>query len=78
VGIIAAGLATAMTGGGVMVVPEMICHDPQPAVEKLLSERMPLQRLIIQVTMQPAGISTQMRNAIHSAILRTFEHRYHI
>ena len=67
-----------MTGGGVMVVPEMICHEPQPAVEKLLSERMPLQRLIIHVTTQPAVISTQMKDAIHSAILRSFEHRYHI
>lgn len=77
-GIISAGIATAMTGSGVMVVPEIICQEPRPAAEKLLSERMPLPRLIINVTMQPVNISTSMNDAIHSAILRSFEHRYHI
>jgi hypothetical protein len=78
VGIISVGIATAMTGSGVMVVPEIICEEPRPPVEKLLSDRMPLRRLIINVTMQPVAISAAMNDAIHSAILRSFELQYHI
>ena len=60
-----------------MTVPDIVCQEPLP-VEKLLSERMPLKRLTIHLTSQPAVISRQMSDAIHTAILRSFEHRYHL
>lgn len=77
-GFITAGIVTAMTGSGVTTGPEMICDDPRPPAEKLLSERMPLQRLTIYLTMQPVQLSKQMSDAVHAAILRSFEHQYHI
>jgi hypothetical protein len=76
--IITAGIVTAMTGGGPMIVPQIICDEPRPPVERLLSERMPMQRLWIQVSVQPTQLSAEMSDAVHAAILRSFEHQYHI
>lgn len=77
-GLISTTLASAISTGGALYAAPVTFPTDQPKEYTLLSSSMPLDRLLIKLTVQNFEISPELGDVIHSAILRGFEHQYHI
>lgn len=74
-GLVTATIATAVTGH-VALPPVQIADVPAWHIGKLFSELMPQDRFMIHLTVQKVEMAPAIEAAIHSALLRSFEHQY--